>query len=249
MLRLARPAPAAARPAAGDDRLGRGSTVRRGAGSRPAPSRVDARSSPRRHQSTWTDRAVIARMARIPDKQAHASDKERLRTLEEQLMRVVFGQDDAVKAVARAIKRARAGLGQPEQPAGCFLFTGPTGVGKTELAKQLAHSPRQPVRPLRHVRVHGEARRRAPHRRPSGIRRLRTGRPAGRRDPARIRMRCCCSTRSRRRTRHLQHPAAGDGPRHADRQHRPQGRLPAGDPDHDVQRGVTRDEPGAGRLR
>ena len=81
---------------------------------------------------------VIARMARIPDKQAHASDKERLRTLEEQLMRVVFGQDDAVKAVARAIKRARAGLGQPDKPAGCFLFTGPTGVGKTELARQLA---------------------------------------------------------------------------------------------------------------
>ncbi|BCS31094.1 ATPase AAA [Luteitalea sp. TBR-22] len=81
---------------------------------------------------------VIARMARIPDKQAHASDKERLRTLEDQLMRVVFGQDDAVKAVARAIKRARAGLGQPDKPAGCFLFTGPTGVGKTELAKQLA---------------------------------------------------------------------------------------------------------------
>ena len=53
-------------------------------------------------------------------------------------MRVVFGQDDAVKAVARAIKRARAGLGQPDKPAGCFLFTGPTGVGKTELAKQLA---------------------------------------------------------------------------------------------------------------
>ncbi|HTV02399.1 MAG TPA: ATP-dependent Clp protease ATP-binding subunit ClpA [Luteitalea sp.] len=81
---------------------------------------------------------VIARMARIPDKQAHASDRERLRTLEEQLTRVVFGQDDAVKAVARAIKRARAGLGQPDKPAGCFLFTGPTGVGKTELAKQLA---------------------------------------------------------------------------------------------------------------
>ncbi len=81
---------------------------------------------------------IIARMARIPDKQAHASDKERLRTLEEQLMRVVFGQDDAVKAVARAIKRARAGLGQPDKPAGSFLFTGPTGVGKTELAKQLA---------------------------------------------------------------------------------------------------------------
>jgi len=81
---------------------------------------------------------VIARMARIPAKQASSSDRDRLRTLEEMLARVVFGQEQAVKLVARAIKRSRAGLGQPERPAGCFLFTGPTGVGKTELAKQLA---------------------------------------------------------------------------------------------------------------
>jgi ATP-dependent Clp protease ATP-binding subunit ClpA len=81
---------------------------------------------------------VVGRMARIPDKQASASDKERLRTLEESLRRVVFGQDEAVALVASAIKRARAGLGQPDRPAGCFLFTGPTGVGKTELARQLA---------------------------------------------------------------------------------------------------------------
>ena len=81
---------------------------------------------------------VVARMARIPAKQASASDRDRLRSLEESLGRVVFGQEDAVRTVARAIKRARAGLGQPDRPAGCFLFTGPTGVGKTELAKQLA---------------------------------------------------------------------------------------------------------------
>jgi len=81
---------------------------------------------------------VVARMARIPAKQASSSDRDRLRTLEESLGRVVFGQDEAVGTVARAIKRARAGLGQPDRPAGCFLFTGPTGVGKTELAKQLA---------------------------------------------------------------------------------------------------------------
>ena len=81
---------------------------------------------------------VAARAARIPDQQATSSDRERLRTLEESLKRVVFGQDEAVHAVVQATKRARAGLGQPDRPAGCFLFTGPTGVGKTELAKQLA---------------------------------------------------------------------------------------------------------------
>jgi ATP-dependent Clp protease ATP-binding subunit ClpA len=81
---------------------------------------------------------VVARIARIPARQASASDRERLRTLEESLERVVFGQPDAVRIVAQAIKRSRAGLGQPERPTGCFLFAGPTGVGKTELAKQLA---------------------------------------------------------------------------------------------------------------
>jgi len=81
---------------------------------------------------------IVARIARIPEKQASVSDKQRLRTLDEALKRVVFGQPAAVELVTRAIRRARAGLGHPDHPAGCFLFAGPTGVGKTELARQLA---------------------------------------------------------------------------------------------------------------
>ncbi len=81
---------------------------------------------------------VVARIANIPARQASSSDKDRLRTLGEALGRVVFGQDEAVSLVTSAIKRSRAGLGMPDRPAGCFLFTGPTGVGKTELARQLA---------------------------------------------------------------------------------------------------------------
>jgi ATP-dependent Clp protease ATP-binding subunit ClpA len=81
---------------------------------------------------------IVARIANIPDRQASASDKLRLKTLHDSLARVVFGQEEAVGLVASAIKRSSAGLGQPDRPAGCFLFTGPTGVGKTELARQLA---------------------------------------------------------------------------------------------------------------
>ncbi len=102
---------------------------------KPAPG---ADTAPRRVVTPAEIERIVGRMARIPDKQASASDKERLRTLEEALRRVVFGQDEAVHIVTGAIKRSRAGLSQPDRPAGCFLFTGPTGVGKTELAKQLA---------------------------------------------------------------------------------------------------------------
>ena len=101
-------------------------------------TRVDASADVVDEVSGQQIEEVVARIARIPAKQASSSDKDRLRTLEESLGRVVFGQEEAVQTVARAIKRSRAGLGQPDRPAGCFLFTGPTGVGKTELAKQLA---------------------------------------------------------------------------------------------------------------
>ena len=82
--------------------------------------------------------AVIARMARIPAKSVSKSDTEGLRALETDLNRVVFGQSSAIEQVSAAMKLARAGLRDPQKPIGAFLFSGPTGVGKTEVAKQLA---------------------------------------------------------------------------------------------------------------
>ncbi len=82
--------------------------------------------------------ATIATMARIPPKTVSKSDAELLRHLARDLKRVVFGQDAAIEALSSAIKLARAGLREPEKPIGCYLFSGPTGVGKTEVARQLA---------------------------------------------------------------------------------------------------------------
>ena len=81
---------------------------------------------------------VIAKMARIPPKSVSKNDAESLRDLEMNMKHVVFGQDDAIKQLSAAIKMARAGLRDPEKPIGCYLFSGPTGVGKTEVARQLA---------------------------------------------------------------------------------------------------------------
>jgi ATP-dependent Clp protease ATP-binding subunit ClpA len=82
--------------------------------------------------------AVVATMARIPPKSVSKSDTEKLKDLDTELKRVVFGQDTAIEALAASIKLARAGLREAEKPIGCYLFSGPTGVGKTEVARQLA---------------------------------------------------------------------------------------------------------------
>ena len=84
--------------------------------------------------------AVVAKIARIPPKNVSKDDAEVLRDLEKSLKRVVFGQDKAIEALSSAIKLARAGLREPEKPIGNYLFAGPTGVGKTEVAKQLANT-------------------------------------------------------------------------------------------------------------
>jgi ATP-dependent Clp protease ATP-binding subunit ClpA len=82
--------------------------------------------------------AVVAKIARIPPKSVSTDDKAALRSLERDLKTMVFGQEKAIAALTSAIKLARAGLREPEKPIGCYLFSGPTGVGKTEVARQLA---------------------------------------------------------------------------------------------------------------
>jgi ATP-dependent Clp protease ATP-binding subunit ClpA len=81
---------------------------------------------------------IVAKMARVPTQSVSTSDRTKLENLEAGLKKVVFGQDDAISALVTSIKRSRAGLGSPERPVGCFLFTGPTGVGKTEVSLQVA---------------------------------------------------------------------------------------------------------------
>tara|TARA_R110001583_G_scaffold107837_3_gene256536 strand:- start:5024 stop:7270 length:2247 start_codon:yes stop_codon:yes gene_type:complete len=83
---------------------------------------------------------IVAKIARIPAKTVNNTDKDNLRNLDKNLKHVIFGQDEAIATLASAIKMARSGLGHPERPTGAFLFAGPTGVGKTEVTRQLAHS-------------------------------------------------------------------------------------------------------------
>ncbi|GGP26920.1 ATP-dependent Clp protease ATP-binding subunit ClpA [Silvimonas amylolytica] len=83
---------------------------------------------------------IVAKIARIPPKSVSNDDKSTLKTLDRDLKSVVFGQDPAIDALSAAIKMSRAGLGNPQKPIGAFLFSGPTGVGKTEVARQLAYT-------------------------------------------------------------------------------------------------------------
>ena len=174
----------------------------------PAPERPDAIGSDQVE-------LVVARMARVPVQAVSSDDRQALASLDDELRHVIFGQDGAIGEVASAIKLSRSGLRSPDKPIGNFLFAGPTGVGKTELARQLARHSRHRVHPLRHVRVHGEARGVAVDRRSARIRRLRGGRPPDRRHP----QGAPCGAAARRgregASGHVQYPAAGHGPRHA----------------------------------
>ena len=149
-----------------------------------ARTRLDANRGCSKKKSTKkTSPTSSAAGPAFPVSKLLEGEMQKLLTLDDELHKRVIGQDEAVTAVAEAIVRARSGLGDPNRPLGSFLFLGPTGVGKTELARALAGvSLRRRARddPHRHVGVSGEAHRRAAARRAARIRRLRRRRPADR---------------------------------------------------------------------
>ena len=192
---------------------------------------------------------VIATMARIPPKSVSTDDTKALESLETDLKRVVFGQNAAIEKLASAIKLSRAGLRDPEKPIGNYLFTGPTGVGKTEVAKQLATDHGDSAPAVRHVRIYGTPLGLAADRCASGLCRVRPGRSAHRCDRPAAAFGAVARRDREGASRFVQHPVAGDGQRTADRPARQDGRLPQRHPDHDDQCGCQRHGARNARLR
>ena len=104
-----------------------------------AAQRILPKSKQRRVITKHEIEEIIAKIARIPPPNVTSNDRSKLKNLDRDLKSVVFGQERAIDALAASIKMARSGLGNPQKPIGCFLFSGPTGVGKTEVARQLAY--------------------------------------------------------------------------------------------------------------
>ncbi len=105
-----------------------------------AAQRILPKSRQKRVISKHEIEEIIAKIARVPAQSVSSTDRTKLQTLDRDLKAVVFGQDLAIDTLAAAIKMSRSGLGNPQKPIGCFLFSGPTGVGKTEVARQLAYT-------------------------------------------------------------------------------------------------------------
>jgi len=105
-----------------------------------AAQRILPKSKQKRVISKHEIEEIIAKIARVPAQSVSSTDRSKLQNLDRDLKAVVFGQDRAIDALAAAIKMSRSGLGNPQKPIGCFLFSGPTGVGKTEVARQLAYT-------------------------------------------------------------------------------------------------------------
>ena len=175
----AEPARARGRPAPGRPRQGRRDRLwpHPRAGARAGRGRREFRAQ-EMVQEAVTDSdvaAVVSRWTGVPVEKMLEGERDKLLQMEDKLHERVIGQDEAVTAVSNAVRRARAGLQDPNRPLGSFLFLGPTGVGKTELCKSLANflfDDEQAMLQDRHVRIYGKAQRRPFDRRPSGLCRL-----------------------------------------------------------------------------
>jgi ATP-dependent Clp protease ATP-binding subunit ClpA len=192
---------------------------------------------------------TIATMARIPPKSVSKNDTTALRDLAGDLKRVVFGQDQAIDALAASIKLARAGLREPEKPIGSYLFSGPTGVGKTEVARQLASV--LGVNMLRfdmseYMERHSVSRLIGA---PPGYVGFDQGGLADRRHRPAPPLGAAAGRDREGPSGPVQHPPAGDGSRQAHRPQRQVGRLPQRDPDHDHERRRGRPRQGGLRLQ
>ena len=160
---------------------------------------------------------MVAKIARIPPKSVSTDDKEVLRNLERDLKSMVFGQNAAIEALSAAIKLSRAGLREPEKPIGNYLFSGPTGVGKTEVARQLAATLGIELTRFDMSEYMERHSRLAPDRRAAGLCRLRPGRAADRRHRPASALRAAARRNREGASGSVQYPAADHGSREADR--------------------------------
>ena len=175
----------------------------------------------------------------IPVFKLTEAETQKLMRMEDELHKRVIGQHAAIEAVSKAIRRSRAGLKDPKRPTGSFIFLGPSGVGKTELARTLAEflfGDEEAMVAHRHVGVHGEALRVAARRLASGLHRLRRGRPAHRGRAAQAVLRAPARRDREGAPGRLQHPAPDPGGRPADGRPGAHRRLPPRDRDHDLER-------------
>ena len=181
---------------------------------------------------------VVSRATGVPVSRLLEGEVEKLVRMEDALHARVVGQDEAVSAVANAIRRSRAGLSDPNRPIGSFLFLGPTGVGKTELARALAEFLFDDARAMVRIDMSEYMERHSVARlvgAPPGLRRLRGGRPAHRGDPPPALRGGAARRVGEGPPRRVQHPAAGARGRAADRRPGPHRRLHQHGADHDLQ--------------